>query len=120
MPGIFWSEHTASNGSPSSIASASWASFAVATLKSVFENLDFYPADGNVVAVAYDGPKLPDADLMRQAKQAQARHGFRYSLPEMAPERRYFSPGAKIKPLTDDFAPVNSLKSIKKHNLKWD
>ncbi len=93
---------------------------AVATLKSVFENLDFYPADGNVVAVAYDGPKLPDAGLMRQAKQAQARHGFRYSLPEMAPERRNFFPGAEIKPLTDDFAPVNSLKSIKKHNLKWD
>ena len=93
---------------------------AVATLKSVFRNLDFYPADGNVVAVAYDGPRLDDAALLRLARQAQARHGFRYALPEMAPQRRSFSPAAMIKPLTDDFAPVNSLKSIKRHNLKWN
>jgi spermidine synthase len=95
---------------------------AVKTIQSTFPNTDFYVADGNVVTVAYDGPVRDQADLEKSAKQRQLELGLRYQLPKMLGQRRGLDPssidkGAKI--LTDDFAPVESLKAIENHNRKW-
>jgi len=95
---------------------------AVATIRSVFPNVDFYLADGNVVTIAYDGTgKTPD-ELAAMAKQRQGELKLRYDLTQLLAQRRPFaadkiSGDAKI--LTDDFAPVETLKAIESHNRKW-
>jgi spermidine synthase len=96
---------------------------AVATMHSVFPQMEFYVAEGNVVTVAYDGNKFPATELARRAAVRQEQYGLRYELPAMLPQRKALSantvkPDAKI--LTDDFAPVETLKAIEAHNRKWD
>jgi spermidine synthase len=95
---------------------------AVKTIQSVFPNTDFYLAEGNVVTVAYPDPPRDAATLEKTAKQRQIELNLRYALPGMLAERRGLEPntidaGAKL--LTDDFAPVESLKAIEAHNRKW-
>jgi len=91
---------------------------ATATLKSVFPSVDLYDGGGNIVAVGYEGASLPQADLLARAAKAQERWKPRYDLTTMAGERRVFSrPAGKI--LTDDFAPVETLRAIEKNNEKW-
>jgi spermidine synthase len=95
---------------------------AVKTIQSVFPNTDFYLAEGNVVTIAYDGPVRDPADLTKSAKQRQLELNLRYQLPAMLAERRGLDPTTidqKAKVLTDDFAPVESLKAIDSHNRKW-
>lgn len=98
---------------------------AVKTINSVFPQLDFYVAEGNVVTVAYDGPPRSPDDLQQVAAQRQAAYNFRYDLRQMFNERRRLPPdlGTTIDPsakvLTDDFAPVEALKAIESHNRKW-
>jgi len=97
---------------------------AIITIKSVFPDLDFYLADQNVVTVAYDGNRLSVDELASMAARRQAEYHLRYDLTQMLAARRVFSLGdgtidlgAKI--LTDDFAPVETLKAIEAHNRKW-
>lgn len=91
---------------------------ATATLKSVFPSVDLYDGGGNVVAVGYDGPQLPQAELLARAAKVQERTKLRYDLTKLAAERRVFSrPAGKI--LTDDFAPVETMRAIEKNNEKW-
>jgi len=98
---------------------------AVKTINSVFPQMDFYVAEGNVVTVAYDGPPKSPDDLQKVAAQRQAQYGFRFDLTQMFGDRRRLPPdlGTTIDPnakvLTDDFAPVESLKAIENHNRKW-
>ncbi len=98
---------------------------AVKTIHAVFPQLDFYVAEGNVVTVAYDGPPLPPDDLQRIAAQRQAAYGFRFDLTRMFGDRKRLPPdlGTTIDPnakvLTDDFAPVETLKAVESHNRKW-
>jgi spermidine synthase len=98
---------------------------AVKTINSVFPQLDFYLAEGNVVTVAYDGDSRSTADLNRMADERQGAFRLRYDLRKMLGERRHLPPnniGAidpKAKILTDDFAPVETLKAIEQHNRKW-
>ena len=54
---------------------------ASATLKSVFPSVDLYDGGGNVVAVGYDGPQLPQAELLARAAKVQERYKLRYDLP---------------------------------------
>ncbi len=89
---------------------------AVATLASVFDNIDFYPSGGNVVAVAYDGPRRDQAALLARAGALQQAHGFKYPLPELIADRRVLQQAPDAEPLVDDFAPVEMLKSIERHN----
>ena len=89
---------------------------AVATLASVFDNLDFYPSGGNVVAIAYDGPPRTQQSLLAEAEALQQAHGFKYPLPELIAGRRILSEAPDVDPLVDDFAPVEMLKSIERHN----
>ena len=98
---------------------------AVKTINSVFPQMDFYVAEGNVVTVAYDGPPKSPDDLQKVAAQRQAQYGFRFDLTPMFGDRRRLPPdlGTTIDPnakvLTDDFAPVEALKAIENHNRKW-
>jgi spermidine synthase len=98
---------------------------AVKTINSVFPQMDFYVAEGNVVTVAYDGPPKSPDDLQKVAAQRQAQYGFRFDLTQMFGDRRRLPPdlGTTIDPnakvLTDDFAPVEALKAIENHNRKW-
>jgi len=90
----------------------------------VFPQLDFYRADGNIVTVAYDGAERKPEDLAGVARDRDKAYGLRYSLLEMLSQRRHIQiaggnvidPNAKV--LTDDFAPVETLKNIERHNRK--
>jgi spermidine synthase len=91
---------------------------ASATLKSVFANVDLYDGGGNVVAVGYDGPPVLQAELLSRAAKVQNRYKLRYNLTELAAGRRILArPEGKI--LTDDFAPVETMRAIEKNNEKW-
>jgi spermidine synthase len=91
---------------------------ATATLASVFPSVDLYDGGGNVVAVGYEGPSLRQADLMARAAKAQERYKFRHDLRTMVAARRVLTrPVGKV--MTDDFAPVETLRAIEKHNEKW-
>lgn len=92
---------------------------AIATIASVFDNVDVYRGGGNIVAIAYDGKEKPIGSLIDKAKSLQETHKFRYDLPELIEKRAMLLDyNTKTKPLTDDFAPVNMLKTIKTHNKK--
>jgi spermidine synthase len=95
---------------------------AAKTIQAVFANVEFYVADGNVVTVAYDGPKRTVEEIKRAASERQAVFKLRYDLTKMLAQRRLLKSdtiSAEAKVLTDDFAPVEALKAIEKHNRKW-
>ena len=92
---------------------------AVVTIRAVFSSLDLFEAGGNIVAIAYDGSAYSTEELVNTAKNLQKRYRFLYSLPDMIRERRALTILPPVGPLTDDFAPVEYLKSIEKHNRKW-
>jgi spermidine synthase len=96
---------------------------AVKTINSVFPEVDFYLAEGNVVTVAYEGARTPE-QLATLAKARDQQFGLRYKLTDMLAQRRRLSGetatiDASAKVLTDDFAPVEALKAIDSHNRKW-
>ncbi len=91
---------------------------ATATLASVFPSVDLYDGGCNVVAIAHEGPQLRQNDLLARAAKAQERYHFRYDLRTLAGARRVLSrPAGKM--MTDDFAPVETLRAIDQHNQKW-
>lgn len=92
---------------------------AVATMRAVFEQVDMYPAGGNVVLIAYDGPKRGRPDLEARAATLQQRLSLPYPLPELVAARRRLVSPLDGKVLTDDFAPANMLKAIEQRNRKW-
>lgn len=97
---------------------------ATKTIQSVFDQVEFYLARGNVVTVAYDGPKRTLKELQGVADTRQAAYKLRYDLKSLLAQRRGLSPevgtiSADAKILTDDFAPAESLKAIEVHNRKW-
>lgn len=92
---------------------------AIVTMLQVFDQVDLYGADGNMVAIGYDGKKRDKSELVKLATKRQQNYGFRYSLPEMIEARSILLDYDKSQPaLTDDFAPVNMLKEIESHNKK--
>ena len=92
---------------------------AIATISSVFDHVDVYRGGGNIVAIAYDGEKKPIESVIDKATKLQETHNFRYALPDLIQKRAMLLDfNTKTKPLTDDFAPVNMLKTIKTHNEK--
>jgi spermidine synthase len=90
---------------------------ALATLKAVFEQVEIYEADGNVVAIAYDGPVKAGSDLSARMSTLQAKYEFRHPLPDLLDRRRIVT-AANAKVLTDDFAPVEALKATERYNKK--
>jgi spermidine synthase len=91
---------------------------ASATLKSVFPSVDLYDGGGNVVAVGYDGPSLRQAELAARAAKVQEQYKFRYDLRTIVAGRRVLG-RTTGKILTDDFAPVETLRAIEQRNEKW-
>jgi spermidine synthase len=92
---------------------------AIATISKVFANVEVFDAAGNVVTVAYDGPKRTQAELTARAAALQKEHKLVYPLEAFLGERRTVT-RSRGKVLTDDFAPVESLLAIEKHNRKLD
>jgi spermidine synthase len=91
---------------------------ATATLNSVFPAVDLYDGGGNVVAVGYEGRSLTQADLLARAAKVQERYKLRYDLRSMVAQRRVLGrPTGKV--MTDDFAPVETLRAIEQKNEKW-
>jgi spermidine synthase len=92
---------------------------ALATIQKVFTNVEGYDAGGNIVLVAYDGPRKSLGELAARATVLQTKYRFLYPLGEFVPERR-IPTRITGKVLTDDFAPVESLLAIEKHNRKLE
>jgi predicted membrane-bound spermidine synthase len=92
----------------------------LATMRTVFANVDVYQASGNVVLVGYDGPKLTDAQLAARAAGRQAQYHFRYDLTALVRTRNSAVPAnPHATVLTDNFAPVEMLNTIKRNNARW-
>jgi spermidine synthase len=83
----------------------------------VFANVDLYDV-GNIVAVAYDGPPKTEAQLRARAMELQRAYALRYPLSAMLPARAVVKANPPGRVLTDDFAPVESLRAITKHNAR--
>lgn len=93
---------------------------ALATIGGVFENVDLYNAGGNVVMIAYDGLKRDQAQLLEAAGKLDDAYGFKYPLRSIVSRRRPVENPPDARVLTDDFAPVESLRAITRHNRKLD
>ncbi|MCY4439302.1 MAG: fused MFS/spermidine synthase [Deltaproteobacteria bacterium] len=93
---------------------------ALVTIGKVFDHVDLYDAGGNVVMIAYDGPRREPALLASTAARLDQAFGFKYPLSEMVTQRRIVERLPDTAVLTDDFAPVESLRAIKQHNRKLD
>ena len=93
---------------------------ALVTIGKVFDHVDLYDAGGNVVMIAYDGPRREQARLASTAARLDGAFGFKYPLSEMVSQRRSVERLPDTAALTDDFAPVESLRAIKMHNRKLD
>lgn len=91
---------------------------AFVTMKSVFDQVDAFEAGGNVVLVGYSGKKLSDDELGAAAKRSQDKFKLKYDLKELVKSRKMVNVDRSAKVLTDDFAPVENLKVIKRHNEK--
>jgi spermidine synthase len=91
---------------------------AYATMKSVFAHVDAFEASGNIVLIGYDEARPSDAELARRAAAVQAKLNLKYDLRELVKARKEVTVDAGAKVLTDDFAPVEMLKTIKRHNEK--
>lgn len=89
---------------------------AVLTLKAVFENIDLYEAQGNVVAIAYGGERKSQAELKAAARALDDRYGLKYPLRRMVDNRQVLTRLPQGDVLTDDFAPVETLKAVDRHN----
>jgi spermidine synthase len=92
---------------------------AISTIHKVFANVEVFDAGGNIVTVAYDGPKRTQVELQARAAVLQQQHNFVYPLAAFLGERRTVT-RSRGKVLTDDFAPVESLLAIEKHNRRLD
>src|SRR5262249_26033362 len=60
----------------------------VATIQKVFSNVEVFDAGGNIVAIAYEGPRQTQAQLTARADALQKDHKLLYPLGEFLPERR--------------------------------
>jgi spermidine synthase len=91
----------------------------LATLQHDFQQVEcFRVGDDNLIAVAYDGPRRADDELMQHAKELDAQYHLPYSLAAMLHGRTEASVKPGVKPLTDDFAPVDTLNAIERHDQK--
>lgn len=94
---------------------------AITTISSVFDHVDLYDAQGNIVVIAYNGPEKTYVEIEERATKLDDKYSLKYSIAEMIEERRVLINGAvEGEVLTDDFAPVQYLNSIERHNQRID
>ena len=89
----------------------------LATVKQVFPNVETFQAQGNVIAVAYQGEKKDDKTLQKKAAYMQNKYHLNYDL-EKIYRLKYNENYENASVLTDDFSPAYYLDSIKRHNRK--
>ena len=91
---------------------------AVATIKSAFAHVVFLRGQGNIVILAYNGPEKDEETLRRQATERTGQYHLRYDHTAILDRR--FTPAWNDQPtpLPDDFAPVEYLKAVARHNEK--
>jgi spermidine synthase len=89
----------------------------LATMKQVFQNVETFQAQGNVIAVAYQGEKKDDKTLQKKAAYMQNKYHLNYDL-EKIYRLKYNENYENASVLTDDFSPAYYLDSIKRHNRK--
>ena len=90
-----------------------------ATLDAVFDHVDAYQAGGNLVLVAYDGEAKTREELETRASEINAEHAPRYDLAELLDNQVMIQLDESARVLTDDFAPVELLHSVRRGNAKW-
>jgi spermidine synthase len=97
---------------------------AIKTINAVFPQIETYTTDDNVVTVAYSSAERTSEDLAAVAGARDQDHGFRYPLHAMLADRKRIdlddpkAIDAEAQVLTDDFAPVETLNGIARHNRK--
>ena len=64
----------------------------------MFPSVDLYDGGGNVVAVGYDGPQLPQAELLARAAKVQERYKLRYDLTKLAADAARAEPADRQGP----------------------
>ena len=92
---------------------------AVATIKSAFEHVVFISeCKGTSSSWPITARKRTTQLCRSSPPSARRKYKFRYDLPKLWTRR--FAPqwNESTKPLTDDFAPVEYLKAIERHNEK--
>ena len=94
---------------------------AIATISAIFENVELYPAGGNVVVIAYNGDEKSDEELQSRANQIDSKYKPRYLIRDLLIGRlRIDRSKVTAEALTDDFAPVEYLRSIELHNRRYE
>lgn len=93
---------------------------AIKTISSVFDNIELYDAQGNVVLVAYNGEKRDAANLSSASVSLTKKHDLKYPLEALLENRTVITEYPQSGVLTDDFAPVDSLLAEGRHNRKLD
>lgn len=94
---------------------------AITTISSVFDHVDLYDAQGNIVVIAYNGEEKSYQEIEERATKLDDKYSLKYPIVEMIEERRILINGAvEGEVLTDDFAPVQYLNSIERHNQRID
>ncbi len=88
----------------------------IVTLRNVFQRVDLYDADGNVIAISGDGMAAPDV-IRRRAAQVSAQHALRYELSGLMRLAYAYAPPPRSRILTDDFSPANMLDAIESANM---
>lgn len=94
---------------------------AIATISDVFDHVDLYEARGNIVVIAYNGEEKNIDDIQDRAQKLDAQYSLKYPIISYLDERRtVLKDLIKGEVLTDDFAPVQYLNSIERHNRRLD
>ncbi|MEP2946747.1 MAG: fused MFS/spermidine synthase [Lentilitoribacter sp.] len=94
---------------------------AIATISDVFDHVDLFEAHGNIVVIAYNGEKKNIDDILKRAQKLDAEYNLKYPIASYLDERRVvLKELIKGEILTDDFAPVQYLNSIERHNRRLE
>jgi predicted membrane-bound spermidine synthase len=88
------------------------------TLSEVFGEVVTIPAAGAIITIVRNGPALSEVALRGRAAERQARYRFRYDLRYLLDWRKAIAVDPAARILTDDFAPVNLYRSVRKSNRK--
>ncbi|XSG81887.1 MAG: spermidine synthase [Methyloligella sp. ZOD6] len=87
---------------------------AVATIGSVYDNVEAYKAATNYIIIAYDGPRKTEEELAKRAAEIERDADPRYPPAELLKDRQILTE-FDGQVLTDDFAPVEALHATDRH-----
>ena len=88
------------------------------TLHEVFGEVATLPAAGAIITIVRNGPPLSPEEVRRRAAERQKKYAFRYDLTKILSRRTETEVNPSARILTDDFAPVNLYRNIRKSNAK--